>query len=111
MSSVELNAKKIETLTKVARLLGDQLREQNNKIEQIQKELEHLKEAIKVQNKEDSIVQKDVREVKLPIMTGPAFEELPAPEIDKLAQETVKASPISSEKEELQKALKIIEKL
>ncbi len=111
MSSVELNAKKIETLTKVARLLGDQLREQNNKIEQIQKELELLKETIRAKNEESSIVQKDIKDLKLPEMTGPAFEEHSAPETAKLAQKTAKTNPISSEKEELKKALKIIEDL
>ena len=43
MTTIEENAKKIETMTRVARLLGDQLREQNKKIELLQEELLRLK--------------------------------------------------------------------
>jgi uncharacterized small protein (DUF1192 family) len=43
MTSPETNEKKIETLTKIARLLSDQVKEQNNKISLLQREVATLK--------------------------------------------------------------------
>ena len=47
MSQWEINAKKIETLTKVARLLGDQIQVQNRAINQLQNEVDWIKETLK----------------------------------------------------------------
>ena len=43
--SVEVNAKKIQTLTKVAKLLRDQIQEQNKKIDNLQEEIVKIREA------------------------------------------------------------------
>ncbi len=111
MSSIELNAKKIETLTKVARLLGDQLREQNNKIEQLQIELEKLKELFKSKIESNSAVLTEEKDIKIAEQIKPTLASRQAPEVAKLAQQKATARNISSEKEELRKALKIIEEL
>ena len=47
MSQWEINAKKIETLTKVARLLGDQIQIQNKAINQLQNEVDWIKETLR----------------------------------------------------------------
>ena len=44
MVTVENNAKKIESLSKIVRLLGDRLREQNQKIKSLQDEITRLSE-------------------------------------------------------------------
>ena len=42
MSQGDLNAKKIETLTKVARLLGDQIQAQSRAINKIQNDIDWI---------------------------------------------------------------------
>ena len=44
--SIEINAKKIQTLTKVAKLLRNQIQEQNKKIDNIQVEIIKMKEQL-----------------------------------------------------------------
>jgi len=47
MSQLEINSKKIETLTKVARLLGDQIQAQSKIISKLQSEIDWIKETLK----------------------------------------------------------------
>ena len=47
MPQLEINSKKIETLTKVARLLGDQIQTQGKMISNLQSEIEWIKETLK----------------------------------------------------------------
>ncbi len=114
MSLGELNAKKIETLTKVARLLGDQIQAQSRAINKLQNEIDWIKESLRRITHEDVPV-KDETHQPVPEVTSEIFQEGEKPltsstEIDLTKTElTVKKE--SSEKEELLQALKIIDNL
>ncbi|MFX0122921.1 MAG: hypothetical protein ACFFAE_04730 [Candidatus Hodarchaeota archaeon] len=117
--SVELNAKKIQTLTKVAKLLREQIQEQNKNIESLQLEILKIKEQLEritgpstspfLQTKEN------ISSVTTPsIQHQPFQKEAQLPEIEKLHEK----SPIISlseksqdDKEQLLKALKVIDEL
>ena len=114
MSQGELNAKKIETLTKVARLLGDQIQAQSRAINKIQNEIDWIKESLKRITNEELPVKAEVFQTEDKITPEiiqaqePSVISSSEEEIDKTASKTKK---IPSEKEELLQALKIIDNL
>ena len=108
----ELNAKKIETLTKVARLLGEQIQAQSRAINKLQNDVDWLKESFRRIIHEDS---------PPPIVKPPKVEEVTSdiflPEEKSILStadeqtETITEKKDTSEKEELLQALKVIDKL
>ncbi|PWI49580.1 hypothetical protein CEE45_00170 [Candidatus Heimdallarchaeota archaeon B3_Heim] len=114
MSQGELNAKKIETLTKVARLLGDQIQAQSRAINKIQNEIDWIKESLKRIINEELPVKAEVFQTEDEITPEtlqaqePSVISFSEEEGDKTASKTKK---LPSEKEELRQALKIIDNL
>lgn len=108
MTSVEENAKKIEMLTRVARLLGDQIREQSKKFDSLQEEISKLKE---------ELVLKDVSGVSSLSQTGKVLDPVPSSaqdhqeSIQPIEVKQLEKQIIPKEKEELMSALKIIDNL
>lgn len=112
---VEENAKKIETLTRIAKLLGEQVREQNKKIDKLTQKFTDLKEYI---NQISPLKISDPAQMGENIDSAPtSFSEIYPPNIKSqiVAQENDKTiRPFvekSSEKEELLKALRVIDDL
>ena len=105
MSEWEIYAKKIETLTKVARLLGDQIQAQNKVITKLQSDIENINQKI--------VEITEEKELKLPDLDK--IHDTPGPKKIQLEQkevESVKEIPEKkSEKEELLQALKIVDNL
>lgn len=105
MSEWEIYAKKIETLTKVARLLGDQIQAQNKVITKLQNDVELINQKLAkvTQNKE----------LELPDLGK--IIDTPDPKkilVETSEEESVKDIPEKkSEKEELLQALKIVDNL
>ncbi len=113
MPQLEINSKKIETLTKVARLLGDQIQAQGKMISNLQSEIEWIKETLKQSTFEDS----KLREHK-PVVSNELELIKDEKTTDKVViadtsmlnnQKTPKEK--KSEKEELLQALTIIDNL
>lgn len=108
MTSVEENAKKIEMLTRVARLLGDQIREQSKKFDSLQEEISKLKE---------ELVLKDVSGVSSLSQTDKVLDPVPSSaqdhqeSIQPIEVKQLEKQIIPKEKEELMSALKIIDNL
>ena len=105
MSEWEIYAKKIETLTKVARLLGDQIQAQNKVITKLQNDVELI-------NKKLAKVTQN-KELRLPdlgkIIDNPDPKKI---QVETSEEEPVKVMPEKkSEKEELLQALKIVDNL
>lgn len=113
MSQLEINSKKIETLTKVARLLGDQIQAQSKIISKLQSEIDWIKETLKQSPFEDTTFndsksavgkESDFRK------NEKSTEKVVIADTSKIAaQETPKEK--KSEKEELLQALTIIDNL
>ena len=102
MSQWEINAKKIETLTKVVRLLGDQIQVQNRAINQLQNEVDWIKETLK-RNKQGIDNVQAVQQA-----------EIEPGKVDSKSQEiesTTSSEKKLSDKEELLQALRIIDEL
>ncbi len=114
MTSIEENAKKIDTLTRVARLLGDQLREQNRKIELLQEELIRIKNDFLHKKPSDlasisPVKEETIYSASIPTSsTGQKEKDQPL-EAEKVAKPLLKAR--SSGKEELKQALNVIDNL
>ncbi len=112
IEAINNNAKKIETLTKVARLLGDQIKEQNQKIDNLQEEIIKLKEQIKQSSSPRTSVIPD-KKADVVASSAPQQPLLQKPE----AIELIKEKPTSilvatdSDKQELLRALKVIDDL
>ncbi len=114
MTSIEENAKKIETLTRVARLLGDQLREQNRKIELLQEELIRIKNDF---SRKKPLGLESISPVKeetyssasIPTSSTDQKEKDQPLEAEKVTKPLLKAR--SSEKEKLKQALNVIDNL
>ncbi|UCG03605.1 MAG: hypothetical protein JSW11_06375 [Candidatus Heimdallarchaeota archaeon] len=117
--SIETNAKKIQTLTKVAKLLRDQIQEQNKKIESLQLEILNIKEKLEripplstspFPQSEESTSSV----IKPSIQPQPFQKEVQIPEIEKF-QERSPAIGLTEkskdDKEQLLKALKVIDEL
>jgi hypothetical protein len=111
----ELNAKKIETLTKVARLLGEQIQTQSRAINKLQNDIDWIKESLRRKTQEDSPSISE-RPPKIEEVTSDIF--LPEQEEPNLSateplsiKETLGEKKETSEKEELLQALKIIDNL
>jgi putative N-acetylmannosamine-6-phosphate epimerase len=113
MPQLEINSKKIETLTKVARLLGDQIQAQGKIISNLQSEIEWIKETLKKSTFEDTTLRErkpaGSKESKL-IKTEKTPEEVVIADTSQInSQKTPKEK--KSEKEELLQALTIIDNL
>lgn len=118
IEAIEVNAKKIETLTKVARLLGDQIREQNIKIDKLQEELSKIKEQLeRTAFPSTSPFPQPEKAPDLVSSASPqfqAFQEKPRmPELTELMKEKSTSVLVEkdSEKEKLLRALKVIDDL
>ena len=113
MPQLEINSKKIETLTKVARLLGDQIQAQGKMISNLQSEIEWIKETLKQSTFEDTTLKerKPVVSNKSELVkTEKTPEEVVIPDTSMLNnQKTPKEK--KSEKEELLQAFTIIDNL
>ena len=114
MSQGDLNAKKIETLTKVARLLGDQIQAQSRAINKIQNDIDWIKESLRRITHEEVPAQAEpirtVEEVTSDIFRPEEESAASTSEID-LEKNTIKVKKVPTEKEELLQALKIIDNL
>ncbi len=113
MSQLEINSKKIETLTKVARLLGDQIQAQSKIISNLQSEIEWIKENLKKDVFEDTTFKDSTsaagNESKFRKSEKPTEKVVIADTSKISVQETPKEK--KSEKEELLQALTIIDNL
>jgi len=113
MSQLEINSKKIETLTKVARLLGDQIQAQSKIISKLQSEIDWIKETLKQHPFEDTTF----KDSKTAVGNESDFRKsenskegvIIADTSKIIVQETPKEK--KSEKEELLQALSIIDNL
>jgi hypothetical protein len=113
MPTIEENAKKIEMLSRVARLLGDQLREQNKKIELLQEEISSLRKEFTQKSipKVTSTPRLEQDTSQIPSSTNSqVHQEVARPmEVKQVEQRNVPKE--SSEKEDLIQALKVIDDL
>ena len=117
--SIETNAKKIQTLTKVAKLLRNQIQEQNKKIDILQLEIikiqEQLEKISRPGTSSFSHTQESISSVTTPSTQQQSLQkEAQSPEmIDKLQEpRIISLSEKSTEdKEQLLKALKVIDEL
>ncbi|MFW9903101.1 MAG: hypothetical protein ACFFFH_02100 [Candidatus Thorarchaeota archaeon] len=117
--SIETNAKKIQTLTKVAKLLRDQIQEQNKKIDTLQVEIIKMKEEFERISKAIgsplTITQESTNLVTAPSTEDESIQkELQLPRVEKVQEK----SPIigisersQDDKDQLLKALKVIDEL
>ena len=105
MSELEINAKRIETLTKVARLLGDQIQAQNKVISKLQSDVERINQEL------EKITQG--KELELPDLGELIdIQDPKKSQVEKDEEEPKKDIPEKkSEKEELLQALKIVDNL
>ena len=117
--SIETNAKKIQTLTKVAKLLRDQIQEQNKKIDSLQVEIIKMKEEFERISKAIRSPLTITKESMSQVTTSSTEEastqkELPLPVVEKIQEK----SPIiglsdksQDDKDQLLEALKVIDEL
>jgi hypothetical protein len=114
MSQGDLNAKKIETLTKVARLLGDQIQTQSRAINKIQNEIDWIKESLRRITHEEMPEKVEMSRTEDEI-TSEIFQTQEKKEIattvEELEKLPLREKKVPSEKEELLQALKIIDNL
>ncbi|MFW9778817.1 MAG: hypothetical protein ACFFE8_08185 [Candidatus Heimdallarchaeota archaeon] len=111
MTSPETNEKKIETLTKIARLLSDQLKEQNTKLALLQKEVAAIKITI-----DQGLPLKSASQVASSSLNDESVSHTDStPHDEKASPSTITATDLpvekDSEKKELLEALKIIDNL
>ncbi|MFX0014541.1 MAG: hypothetical protein ACFE98_08100 [Candidatus Hermodarchaeota archaeon] len=105
--SVEINAKKIQTLTKVAKLLRDQIQEQNRKIEKLQEEIAKIKENLdKISASKVSPLKEDIDQI-----TSSSIQQKQLQKQPQILEMTQLRKKTSDDKEKLLKALKIIDEL
>jgi len=111
MTSVEENTKKIEMLTRVARLLGDQIREQSRKIDSLQEEISKLNKelVLKQVSGVSSLSQSNEVLDPVPSSTQDHQESNQLIEVKQIEKQII--SKETSEKDELLSALKIIDNL
>lgn len=113
--SIETNAKKIETLTKVAKLLRDKIQEQNKKIDSLQVEIIKIKEQLEKISKASAPSVAITKDNIIPVTTSSTQEISFQKDLQLSGKE--KFQPISlsdkssDDKEQLLKALKIIDEL
>ena len=113
MPTIEENAKKIEMLSRVARLLGDQLREQGKKIELLQEEISSLRKEFTEKQvlSVPSLSKLELDTNNIPSSTSSqVHQEVERPIEVKEAEKIINPRD-SSEKEELIQALKVIDDL
>lgn len=117
--SIETNAKKIQTLTKVAKLLRDQIQEQNKKIDSLQVEIIKIKEEFERISKTIrsplSITKERMSSVSTPSSEDVSIQkELQVPVIEKVQEKSpliVLSDKSQDDKDQLLKALKVIDEL
>jgi len=114
--AIEVNTKKIETLAKVARLLGDQIREQSERIDKLQEEFTRLNDQFKRTSFHGLSAfpdKKPDQAVSSPTQYQTSQKQPQIPEITNTKKEKPISIPIgkSTEKKELMQALKIIDDL
>jgi hypothetical protein len=102
MSQWEINAKKIATLTKIARLLGDQIQVQNRAINQLQNEVNWIKETLKRNKQEIDLV---------PTVEQTEIEPKKPNSMNQEIESSITPEKKLSNKEELLQALRIIDEL
>ena len=105
MSEWEIYAKKIETLTKVARLLGDQIQAQNKVITKLQSDIENINQKLAKITEEKELKLPDLD--KILDTSDPKKVQLEQKEVESIREIPEK----KSEKEELLQALKIVDNL
>ena len=113
MPQLEINSKKIETLTKVARLLGDQIQAQAKMISNLQSEIEWIKETLKQSPFEDTTSKESQRGTSNKVeirKSEETIEEVAIPDTSSLTEQKAPKEK-KSEKEELLQALTIIDNL
>ncbi|MHA2175261.1 MAG: hypothetical protein ACXAB2_06305 [Candidatus Hodarchaeales archaeon] len=105
MSELEIYAKKIETLTKVARLLGDQIQAQNKVINKLQSDIVNINNTLTKLTKGKDLELPDLEKI---IDT----QEPEKIQLDRKEEEIENVVPEKkSEKDELIQALKIVDEL
>ncbi|MHA1941410.1 MAG: hypothetical protein ACW97P_06760 [Candidatus Hodarchaeales archaeon] len=105
MSELEIYAKKIETLTKVARLLGDQIQAQNKVINKLQSDIANINNTLTKLTKGKDLELPDLEKI---IDT----QEPETIQLDRKEEEIENVVPEKkSEKDELIQALKIVDEL
>ncbi|MHA2052961.1 MAG: hypothetical protein ACW99F_05105 [Candidatus Hodarchaeales archaeon] len=105
MSELEIYAKKIETLTKVARLLGDQIQAQNKVINKLQSDIVNINNTLTKLTKGKDLELPDLEKI---IDT----QEPETIQLDRKEEEIENVVPEKkSEKDELIQALKIVDEL
>ncbi len=118
IEAIEVNTKKIETLTKVARLLGDQIREQNIKIDKLQEEINKIQEQLE-RTTISSVSsfpkpEKDPDSETSALPQFQSFQEKPQmPDLTQFMKEKPRNVLVAkdSDKEELLRALEVIDNL
>jgi len=113
MSQLEINSKKIETLTKVARLLGDQIQAQNKIISKLQNEIDWIKISLKLDKFDDTAFKNSKSAVGNESNLRKSEKTTEKVGIADTSKITVQETPKEkkSEKEELLQALTIIDNL
>ena len=113
MSQWEIHAKKIETLTKVAKLLGDQIQAQSKAINKLQNDVDWIKETLRRKDQgittSQTNIESTIEEEKQEEIRTPDMDLILATEKDTAITTERKEKP--SEKEELLQALNIIDNL
>lgn len=114
--TIELNTKKIETLAKVARLLGDQIREQSKRIDKLQEEFAKLNDQFKRTSFHGLSTFSDKepdQAVSSPTQYLTSQKQPQMPEITNIKKEKTISIPIGKDKDkkELLQALKKIDDL
>ncbi len=105
MSELDIYAKRIETLTKVAKLLRDQIQAQNKVIYKLQNDVEHITKILNRLTEDKSLKLPDME-----IITD--LPDLTKNQGDKKEGESEKEIPKKkSEKDELLQALNIVDNL
>ncbi|MCK4848360.1 MAG: hypothetical protein KAT16_05000 [Candidatus Heimdallarchaeota archaeon] len=113
MSQLEINSKKIETLTKVARLLGDQIQAQSKIISKLQSEIDWIKETLNQSPLEDTTSRDSKSAVGNEANFRKSEKQAEKVVIADTSKITAQQAPKEkkSEKEELLQALTIIDNL
>jgi seryl-tRNA synthetase len=117
--SIETNAKKIKTLTKVAKLLRNQIQEQNKKIDSLQVEIIKIREQIERISKTTVPLVATTKDNNIPVTISSSQETSFQKDLQLSGKEKIQEKlPLLSfsdknpdDKEQLLKALKIIDEL
>ena len=113
--SIETNAKKIQTLTKVAKLLRDKIQEQNKKIDSLQVEIIKIKEQLEKISRANIPPSTITKESTISVTTSTTQDKDFQKEFQVTGMEKAPALSLSEkstdDKDQLMKALKVIDDL